>query len=335
MKRKLFVLLTLLVAVFMVAGTTIALAEEEVIPPAVEEQAPTTEEEPKVETEETEEEVEEEPEVEKEPEAVYPEVYVGDLYTLTIDNVNYALHINGKYACYLRKIGEEKGIDCTYTYAKPLLTLINTDGERIGVYYLNEKELIDVTDIENFVEKVPEEHKENVRKGVDEFYAWIKPYLGYAATFGLGGLIVGIIVFLIVKYAFKKFERNYEAKSMAKAFVEEIGKQDISLDVSAVVDTKLDEIRKALVGDIKPLVDNFGSVQNAVAYLCAAMTNSKVVPDDIRAELSTLAKNLNSEAIAKKKEVVKLQLAKAPTVEKATKETATAEGLFGGYNEKA
>lgn len=182
--------------------------------------------------------------------------------------------------------------------------------------------------------ELPESNKEaegEVLNGIDALWAWAKPYVVGVLGFSIGGVSVGFILYVIFKALTKKFTANYETAKIAKAFAKEIGQQDISVDVSAVVDTKVESIRKELKSDIQPLIDNFGSVQNAVAYLCAAVSNSKIVPAELQAELSEQAKHLNSAAISKKKEVVKLQLAKAPTVEKEK----TDNTLFGGYHENA
>ena len=304
MKKKIVVLLTLLLALIIALPmTALAFAEEPAPSPA----------------------------------PMETELVKGMEYTFTKDGTTYAVTLlsDTEYSL-VTKNGEENSLVHLgkYTYENERLTLKKDDAV-VGVYLVHQTNLIDVTAFENVVDKLPEEIKDDAKKGVDEFYSWIKPYLGYALTFGVGGLVVGFVVYLIVKHVLKKFEQNYEAKRIAKTFVEEIGKQDISLDVSAVVETKLETIRKDLVSDIKPVVDNFAAVQNAVAYLCAAMTNSKVVPAEIRDELAAHAKNLNSSAVCKQKDVVKLHLAKAPTVEKTDDEKATAEGLFGGYNENA
>lgn len=139
---------------------------------------------------------------------------------------------------------------------------------------------------------------------MNEIWNTVEPYIMTIVGALGGGSIIAVIARIICGRIINKASSAYDLNALADKIADKLGGKTIDIDISSLVEKRLEEISKRLADKVSVVATETNSYKHLLALIGEALTHLKMLTDDERSELVKAVQELDGQFVPPEKEVI-------------------------------
>ena len=139
---------------------------------------------------------------------------------------------------------------------------------------------------------------------MNEIWNIVEPYIMTIVGALGGGSIIAVIARIICGKIINKASSAYDLNALADKIADKLGGKTIDIDISSIVEKRLQEICTLLSDKVATVATETNSYKHVLALIGEALTHLKMLSDEERAELVKAVQELDEQFVPKEKDVI-------------------------------